>query len=313
MVGDETGARYVNLAPPRITWTDANELGHIGEAKSLPGDFYSLLGTKVWREHPEFRHLFKDGNPFDREIIKKPAMTYGYGSRAGVWDIGPKNKRRKKPKARGMTDQIVDVLKERGMSTKGAHKFAKAIYDATEELMPAAKAVRDFVEKTASICAKHNVPLRWTTLLGFPVVNAYYDADAETYSVKIGDHRRRTNVITGEKDEIKRARSRNSATANFTHSVDACHLQMVALATRQANIPLATIHDCFGTLAPHVGQLNEILLEQLHQLHSHNLLNELLESAKHDLPKSAHDELPELPKFGTLDMEGVLKSIRAFK
>ena len=46
-----------------------------------------------------------------------------------------------------MTEQIVDVLKERGMSTKGAHKFAKAIYDATEELMPGAKAVRDFVEK----------------------------------------------------------------------------------------------------------------------------------------------------------------------
>ena len=212
-----------------------------------------------------------------------------------------------------MTEQIVDVLKERGMSTKGAHKFAKAIYDATEELMPAAKAVRDFVEKIASICAKYNVPLRWTTRLGFPVVNAYYDADIETYSVKIGDRRRRTNVITGEKDEIKRARSRNSATANFTHSVDACHLQMVALATRQANIPLATIHDCFGTLAPHVGQLNEILLEKLHQLHSHNLLNELLESAKHDLPKSAHHELPELPKIGNLDIEGVLKSFFAFK
>jgi len=312
-VRDKEGARLVNLAPPRISWTDANELGPVGEAKSLPGDFYSLLGTKVWREHPEHRHFFKDGNPFDREIIKRPAMTYGYGSRAGGWDIGPKNKRRKKPKAKGMTEQVVDVLKERGMSTKGAHQFAKAIYDATEELMPAAKAVRDFVEKIASICAKYNVPLRWTTRLGFPVVNAYYDADIETYSVKIGDHRRRTNVITGEKDEVKRARSRNSATANFTHSVDACHLQMVALAARQANIPLATIHDCFGTLAPHVRQLNEILLEQLYKLHSHNLLNELLESAKHDLPKSARDELPELPKFGTLDMEGVLKSIRAFK
>ena len=189
--------------------------------------------------------------------------------------------------------------------------------------MPAAKAVRDFVEKIASICAKYGKiaklankpvkPLRWTTRLGFPVVNAYYAPRTETYSVKIGDHRRRTNVITRETDEIKRASSRNSATANFTHSVDACHLQMVALAARQANIPLATIHDCFGTLAPHVGQLKEILLEQLHKLHSHNLLNELLESAKHDLPKSAHDELPELPKFGTLDMEGVLKSIRAFK
>jgi DNA-directed RNA polymerase len=212
-----------------------------------------------------------------------------------------------------MTEQVVDVLKERGMSTKGAHKFAKAIFDATEELMPAAKAVRDFVEKIASICAKHNVPLRWTTRLGFPVVNAYYDPITETYSVKIGDHRRRTNAIVGDTDEVKRARSRNSATANFTHSVDACHLQMVALVARQLNIPLATIHDCFGTLAPHVGQLKEILLEQLRELHGNNLLNELRESAKRDLPKRPHDELPELPKFGNLDIEGDVKSLRAFK
>jgi DNA-directed RNA polymerase len=317
MVRDEIGGRYVNVAPPRITWTDANELGPVGEAKSLPGDFYSLLGTKVWREHPELRHFFKDGNPFDREIVKRPAMTYGYGSRAGGWQIDkPKRgapKRRKKPKAKGMTEQVVDVLKERGMSTKGAHKFAKAIFDAMEELMPAAKAVRDFVEKTASVCAKYNVPLRWTTLLGFPVVNAYYDPITETYSVKIGDHRRRTNAIIGDTDEVKRARSRNSATANFTHSVDACHLQMVALVARQINIPLATIHDCFGTLAPHVGQLEEILLEQLRRLHGRNLLNEFRESAKRDLPKRAHDELPELPKFGNLDIEGDVKSLRAFK
>src|SRR5262249_46643020 len=48
-------------------------------------DFYSVVGAVVWRKHPELRHLFKDGNPFDRKIIKRPGMTYGYGSRAGGW------------------------------------------------------------------------------------------------------------------------------------------------------------------------------------------------------------------------------------
>jgi hypothetical protein len=75
MMRDKEGARLVNLAPPRITWTGANDIDPV----SLPGDFYSLLGTKVWREHPELRHFFKDGNPFDREIVKRTAMAVAPG------------------------------------------------------------------------------------------------------------------------------------------------------------------------------------------------------------------------------------------
>jgi len=108
--------RYVNLVP-------SNELS----------DFYSLVGATIYGrayykipEHlraveevhradggivyklPEIPkqelgllRFFKDGNPFDRKIIKPPGMTYGYGSRAGGWQ---KTKRgRYRPK--GMTEQ----------------------------------------------------------------------------------------------------------------------------------------------------------------------------------------------------------------
>jgi DNA-directed RNA polymerase len=293
MTRDEIGARYVNLVP-------SNELN----------DFYSLMGTKVYRERPDFRHFFKDGNPFDRKVVKRPGMTYGYGSRAGGWAKKSKHAKRLHPK--GMTEQIVDVLKERGMSAKGAHKLARAVYDAIEELMPAAKAVRDFLEGVAKVCAKYSIPLRWTTPLGLPVLNAYYDPDVETYSVTINGRRRRTSRAIGDTDDINSRASANAVTANFVHSCDACHLHMVALAAAKENIPLATIHDCFGTVAPRARRLNEILLERLVRLHSRNLLNELREAAKRDLPKRAHAELPELPKIGSLDNEGVLKS-RAFK
>lgn len=286
--------RYVNLVP-------SNELS----------DLYSLVGTKVFRERPELRHFFKDGNPFDRKIVKRPGMTYGYGSRAGGW--AKKTKRAKRSRPKGMTEQIVGVLKERGMSPKDAHKLAKAVYDAIEELMPPAKVVRDFLEKIASVCAKYGRTLRWTTPLGLPVLNAYYHPDVETYSVKIKDRRRRTNVTIGDTEEIDGIGARNSVTANFVHSCDACHLQMVTLAADKENIPLATIHDCFGTLASRAKRLNEIIREQFVRLHRHNLLNELREAAKRDLPKCAHDELPELPKIGNLDIEGVLKSFFAFK
>jgi DNA-directed RNA polymerase len=306
--------RYVNLVP-------SDELS----------DFYSLLGTRVYRElfhiaevddedfvvfreNPEtldLRHLFKDDNPFDRKIVKRPGMTYGYGSRAGGWAKKSKHAKRLHPK--GMTEQIVEVLKERGMSAKGAHKLAKVIYNAIEELMPAAKVVRDFLEGVAKVCAKYDKPLRWTMPLGLPILNAYYDPIKERYSVKINGRRRRTDVTIGDTDDIDPTGSRNSVTANFVHAADACHLQMVALAADKENIPLATIHDCFGTLAPRAKRLNEILREQFVRLHRHNLLNELREAAKRDLPKRTHAKLPELPKIGNLEIEGVLKSFFAFK
>jgi len=105
-----------------------------------------------------------------------------------------------------------------------------------------------------------------------------------------------------------------SVTANLTHSSDACHLHLVALRAANEGIPIATIHDCYGGAAPNARRLNEILREQFVHLHkNHNWLEQVLLSSKHDLPKSAHAELPELPKIESLVIEGVLQSFFAFK
>jgi DNA-directed RNA polymerase len=313
--------RHVNLVP-------SNELS----------DFYSLVGAAVYRKAydkiPEYLRgvehkpdgtivskfnqipdeelgllrLFKDGNPFDRKIIKRPGMTYGYGSRPGGWQ---KTKRgRYRPK--GMTEQIVEVLKEREQSPKDAHKLAKAAYDVIEEMMPAAKTLRNFLEKIAKLYTKHNkVVMHWETLL--PVRNAYYEPIIETIPVKIDGKRRRTNLVTGDTDDID-STANTSVTANFIHSSDACHLHMVANATAKEAIPSVTIHDCWGFLAPHAKRGNERLREQFVQLHEgYNWLEQILDSAKRDLPKAVHDKLPKLPARGSLNLAGVLKSFFAFK
>jgi DNA-directed RNA polymerase len=275
-----------------------------------PYDFYSIVGVVVWRKHPELRHFFKDGNPFDRKIIKRPGMTYGYGSRSGGWQATKSGRYRPK----GMTEQIVEVLKDRGQSTKDAHKLAKAAYDVIEELMPTAKTLRSFLEKIAKVYTECNKPMRWETPLGLPVLNAYYEPlPSQRFSVTIAGKRRRADLITGDTDDVDNGAWRKT-TANFVHSSDACHLHMVANATAKEAIPLATIHDCFGTIAPHARRLNEIVRQQFVQLHeNYNWLEQVLASAKRDLPKSVHNKLPELPQRGDLDPSGVLQSFFAFK
>jgi DNA-directed RNA polymerase, mitochondrial len=286
--------RYVNLVPADEAF-----------------DFYCFVGATIWRERPELQHLFEHGNPFDRKIIKRPGLTYGYGSKAGGFG---KRKHARRYRPYGMTQQIVAVLKERGESTKDAQALAAAAYETIEKLMPAAKVVRVFLEQIVGICNKYNIPLRLTTSLGLPVLNAYYIPIKKTMSVKLNGRRRRANLIIGDTDKIDKRKAKNSITANVVHSSDAAHLQLVALAAAKENIQLATIHDCFGPRAPQAKRLNEILREQFTRLHKrHNWLNAIRESAKKDLPKRAHRELPELPKIGNLDIDGVLKSFFASK
>jgi predicted metal-dependent peptidase len=45
----------------------------------------------------------------------------------------------------------------------------------------------------------------------------------------------------------------------------------------------------------------------------HHRLEQVLASAKRDLPKSVHHKLPELLQRGDLDLSGVLQSFFAFK
>src|SRR5262249_35293817 len=187
--------RLVNLTKPQrggdrvvLHTLDGDSINAVVEPDG-PYDFYSLVGATVWIKRPELQHFFKDGNPFDRKIIKRPGMTYGYGSRSGGWQETKGGRYRPK----GMTEQIVEVLKDRGMSTKDAHKLAKAAYDVIEEMMPAAKTLRNFLEKIARVYTECNKIMRWET--GLPVLNAYYEAlEPQTISVRLGGRRRQTDL-----------------------------------------------------------------------------------------------------------------------
>src|SRR5208282_925046 len=79
-------------------------------------DFYRRVAFAASQVAPI---LVDDGTlkgPFDREIVKQPGMSYFYGSRAG----GSAKDKKGKWHAYGMTKQVIDVLEERGESTKRA-------------------------------------------------------------------------------------------------------------------------------------------------------------------------------------------------
>ena len=186
-------------------------------------------------------------------------MSYFYGARAG----GFQKDRAGRWKPYGMTKQVIDA----GSLTKHAKQLACAIYNCIEDMLPRPKGVRDWLEHLARVAAKKNKPLRWTTPLGLTVINIYQPAKVKNLSVVVNGRKRSVKLTVGDKDGIKKKKAANAITANFVHSVDAAHLQLVALAAAKEGISMVSVHDCFGTIAPHAGRLNDIIRDQFVDLH----------------------------------------------
>jgi DNA-directed RNA polymerase len=271
-----------------------------------PDDFYGRVAESVWEANPDLRHLMHGKD--DRDIVKQPSMSYFYGSRPG----GFAKSKDGRWHSYGMTKQIIDVLKERRKnSTDGAQALADAIHKAIGGMVPLAKDVRDFLEELARLYAKKGKPLRWTTPAGLPVINAYHEAEIKRIPVSLKGRTRTVKLVIGDKVELKKQKAANSAAANFVHSVDATHLQAVAIEAAKSGIEIVCVHDCFGCIAPRAWRLKEAIHVKFVQLHKRNLLAEVLASAQVALPKNT--KLPRLPETGTLKLEGMYSNYHAFK
>ena len=103
MTRDEEGGRNVNL-------NSSEETDDFNVAYQVADDFYRRVAYGVWQCDPELLE-----SPFDRKLVKQPAMSYFYGARAG----GFQKDKRGKWKPYGMTKQVIDT----GAPTKHAEKL----------------------------------------------------------------------------------------------------------------------------------------------------------------------------------------------
>jgi DNA-directed RNA polymerase len=306
MTRDEEGARYVNLIPSVYrppTEAEADAIRDIigapteesDDAHQVADDFYKRVSFRVWWRD---KSLLKQ--PFERKYVKQPAMSYFYGAKAGGFAKDKKGEWH----TFGITKQVIDAG-----YTGPAKKLADAIFNCIEDMLPRPKAVRDWLEQHAKLAAEKGKPLRLTTPLGLPVINIYQPAKVKNLSVVVNDRWRSVKLVVGDKDGINKEKAVNAIAANFVHSIDAAHLQLVALAAAKEGINMVGVHDCFGTIARHAGRLNDIVRDQFVNLHKRrNWLSNIWASAKRD-----GIELPPFSNIGTLDLEQVRKSFFAYR
>jgi DNA-directed RNA polymerase len=256
----------------------------------------------------------------DRSLVKRNVMTFAYSS-----------------KEFGMSEQhFEDTMEPLELKwLKGElqeHPFgetddewrlssrylAKRTLAAIKDVVRLPAEAMEFMQKLAKVMAHEGKPLRWTSPAGLPCINRYHDSTTEVIELWCYDkgvkRRMQMKVADGYEHLISKDKAAAGIAPNFVHSHDAAHLLLTVAASADEGIPdIATVHDSFGCLPSRATRFNQIIREQFLDMYvTHDVLAELLASAKADLTEASHSKLPELPMYGTLDLKEILNARYAF-
>ena len=124
---------------------------------------------------------------------------------------------------------------------------------------------------------KKNSPLKiasvvWTSPLGLPIVQPYWNYRAKTVRTYL------QSVTLFDPKLPCAVDSQKQSTAfppNYIHCLDASHMMLSAIACKAAGLEFAAVHDSYWTHASDVDKMNTILREAFVKLHSENLMDRL--------------------------------------
>jgi DNA-directed RNA polymerase len=193
-----------------------------------------------------------------------------------------------------------------GREFEAAVYLAKHVWASINETVIAAKDGMDWLQECARELAAENLPIVWTTIDGFPVMQNYPDMAKRRVKTKFGDQLVYLTVQEAIRDKLDRRRQGNGISPNWVHANDGCHLRMtVNLAAFNGVTHFAMIHDSFGCHASDVEMLGACLRETFVELY---VDNDPLLRFKAEGEALVGKELPALPPKGELDVTAVRDS-----
>jgi DNA-directed RNA polymerase len=240
-------------------------------------DVYEKLARHVRQTLRANNDPFWCDAPLDdlRTCIKHAVMTLPYGVTKA-----------------GMLDQIREECPSQlNAPHEALVRLRDHVWEGIGEKLSGAMETRKYMQGLASRCLEHGKFMEWTTLSGFPVANRYTESKTRRVRLPFSGHS--VTIADGYTDEPLERKVVNGIVANVVHSSDAAHLAASVLRARDEGIGnVATIHDCFGTVAPDVRRFAQIRRWELTKMYlSYNTLARLRKS----LPPGTND-LP-VPNF----------------
>lgn len=340
MLRDETGGRAVNLLPSAsvqdiyrlvsdgvndtirvhiVNGTDDSTETRVDE-KTGEITERRILGTRTlaaqWLAHG-----------VDRSVTKRSVMTLAYGS-----------------KEFGFTDQVCDDIITPAVDAgslnfpqpqQAARYMAGLIWTSVGKTVVAAVEAMEWLQKSAKLLAaevktkkskknpeveilKPAMPVYWVTPDGFPVWQEYRVQDSRRIDlILLGDVRLQTTIQTDTKGtkKIDAKKQESGISPNFVHSLDGSHLRKTVTHAHDAYgiTYFALIHDSFGTIPAHAGNLFKAVRETFVGTYEHHdVLADFREQFIDQLHETQMEKMPPLPKRGSLDIREIIKSQFAF-
>lgn len=310
MLRDVEGGSAVNLLPadrPQDIYGRVKDRAQ--EIADVTPTITYTVGKGEEAEDITVANPWMDGK-ITRTIAKRPTMTYCYSATRF-----------------GMQGMILETLrsmdKEReadgeGPYLEGADNYHAAtwlshvLFDAIGHTVKAAQQAMDWLRSVAAVASEEGLPLWWTTPMGLPILQEYKVQKGSVVNVHWNGQRVQL-MMNMDVEALDRRAQANGVAPNFVHSLDAAHLQAVALRCKQEGINhLAMIHDSFGTHAADTGRMTAILRETFVEQYHGDVLSGLRDQLKERMGDELAERLPLPPAMGDLDLDQVAQAPYTF-
>ena len=315
MLRDHVGGQAVNLVP-----------------QDLPADVYQLVADKVIEQakedlesgtEDEVKHT-DEGTAYVREgtktlakqwlefgvtrkVTKRSVMTLAYGS-----------------KEYGFKEQLMeDIIRPAKQSHKefpftndgyaAAQYMAKLIWQAVNKVLVKAGEAMHWLQKVASTATVEGLPVRWSTPVNFPVMQAY--PDVKQHRVKTAINGKLVYLVMNkENNKLDSRRQSQGIAPNYIHSCDGAHMQLTIVRALQEGVTsFAMIHDSFGTTAGDTEILYRVVRESFVEMYEEvDVLSQFRDELWDRLSEEARDKIPPMPSMGTLELGQVTASRYCF-
>lgn len=293
MLRDEVGGAAVNLVPadkPADIYARVAEVAREGLCREI------ATGGK---EAPVAQQLLD--LDIDRKATKRQVMTLPYGATTyscreytEAWMRGERG----------------DRMPWSGPDVFGPSCFlGSTIWTSIGQVVVAARAAMDWLQKCAKVVSQADEPIIWTTPSGFPVIQRYPSMASRRVKTKLGDSIIKLS-LREDQPSIDRKRMASAISPNFVHSNDAAHLSLsVDLALDNDIVDFAMIHDSFGTHAANAELFGACLRHAFVDMYrEHDVIEEFREAMLAHMPEGGFERLPPAPPKGGLDLDLVLQS-----
>jgi DNA-directed RNA polymerase len=257
-----------------------------------------------------------------RSTVKRNTMTYGYSS--GKYGFADQLF---EDTMRPLSDKVMrGELKEHPFGDKvnqqaASRHLASINFDAVQSVISSAAAGMSFFQSVAGALAHEGKPFRFTTPIGFPVVQKYTYWDVKKVKIYLHDREagvlKRTQISVREKatKRIDKKKAKAAVSPNIIHSMDSAHLLLTVLTAKQNGVEdFFLIHDSFGTTPSDTDVMYASVRAAFVEIYKdYCLYEDVLTQAKQQLTYEGAEKLElEIPEKGDLDLDQVLTSEYCF-